>query len=59
VEAIELDAGMKVLLDGFDDARADERFGSVEQERGDAGQRDEDKNDRECGPLEPPVAAQK
>jgi hypothetical protein len=58
VEAVELDAGMEVLLKGIDDARADERFGAMKQKRGDAGKHNEDEDDRRADQFETPVPGQ-
>ena len=58
VKAVELDAGMEVLLKGIDDARADERFGAMKQKRGDAGKHNEDEDDRRADQFETPVPGQ-
>ena len=50
VEVVELDAGMKMLLETRDDAGADEGLGAVHQERGNAGEGDENEDNRKCGP---------
>ena len=59
VKAVELDAGMEVLLEGLYDACADEGLGSMEEERSDTGEHDEDKDNRQCDQFETFVPAPK
>jgi hypothetical protein len=58
VEGVELDAGVEVLLEALNDARADEGLSAVQEECDDRGKRDEDEQSRQYDPFEPPTAAQ-
>jgi hypothetical protein len=59
VEAVELNSGMKAILETDDDALAEEWLSSMEQERSDAGKRGDEQHDRQSDPFDPRVPAQK
>jgi hypothetical protein len=52
VEAIQLDAGVKAVLESFNNAGAEKRLGAVQKIGSDTGQDDEKKQQADRGPFE-------